>query len=217
MSEPLAIDVKPLTENRFADLAALFEEGGDYPSGAGARIFNSAVATGRIRRLREIAPNSRRSPSGSWLPGSSAYRDGRAVGWVSMGRARTTSGLPPRGSWARWTTSRSGRSSASSCPPIPRQGRRRAPATASIGPVHGATRWRHTQPRSRTASASHRQTRTTARCRCSKGPASRSSSAANGTPPARSDRSSGSTYSGGSLAPGLRHSSFDMDIVVRPG
>jgi len=29
MSEPVAIDVQPLTPKRFADLAALFEEGGD--------------------------------------------------------------------------------------------------------------------------------------------------------------------------------------------
>ena len=29
MSEPTAIDVLPLTPARFADLAALFEEGGD--------------------------------------------------------------------------------------------------------------------------------------------------------------------------------------------
>jgi GNAT superfamily N-acetyltransferase len=84
MTDSTAIDVRPLTPDRFADLAALFEEGGDpkwcwcmYFRVRGRDWTNSHAATNRAEleelTTREIAP------------GLVAYRDGRAVGWVSLG------------------------------------------------------------------------------------------------------------------------------------
>jgi len=79
-----AISVEPLTTDRFADLAALFEEGGD-PRWCWCQFFrvrgldwtNSTAASNRagLERLAADGPP----------PGLVAYRDGRAVGWVSLG------------------------------------------------------------------------------------------------------------------------------------
>jgi GNAT superfamily N-acetyltransferase len=75
--------VVPLTPERFADLAELFNEGGDpkwcwcmYFRTPGMDWTNSTAASNRdgLRTLsgREVAP------------GLVGYRDGRAVGWVSL-------------------------------------------------------------------------------------------------------------------------------------
>jgi GNAT superfamily N-acetyltransferase len=83
MSEPLAIDVKPLTSDRFADLAALFEEGGDpkwcwctYFRFRG-RDWSNSTAEGNRAELKAITKRK-------LAPGLVAYRDGRAVAWVSL-------------------------------------------------------------------------------------------------------------------------------------
>lgn len=77
-------DVRPLTRERFADLAALFAEGGDakwcwctYFRFRGRDWTNSTASDNRAV-LEELAG---RDPA----PGLVAYRDGRAIGWVSLG------------------------------------------------------------------------------------------------------------------------------------
>jgi GNAT superfamily N-acetyltransferase len=80
-----AIDsVEPLTPARFADLVALFEEGGDarwcwcqYFRVRGLDWSNSTAAENRAR----LETMTVAGPP----PGLVAYRDGRAVGWVSLG------------------------------------------------------------------------------------------------------------------------------------
>jgi len=80
--EPLSVVVQPLTQERFADLAALFEEGGD-PRWCWCQFYrvrnldwtsNIAVNRARLESLARDGPP----------PGLVAYRDGRAVGWVSL-------------------------------------------------------------------------------------------------------------------------------------
>ena len=77
------VDVQPLTPDRFADLAALFEEGGD-PKWCWCQFFrvrgldwsnsNAFENRKRLRRLTDDGPP----------PGLVAYIDRRAVGWVSL-------------------------------------------------------------------------------------------------------------------------------------
>ena len=78
------ITVQPLTLERFADLAQLFEQGGDpkwcwctwwrVPS---ANWSNTTAAQNRERLERLTASGP--------APGLIAYRDDEAVGWVSLG------------------------------------------------------------------------------------------------------------------------------------
>ena len=56
MSEPVAIDVRPLTTERFPELAALFEEGGD-PKWCWCTYFRFRGRDWSIRRLPAIAPS----------------------------------------------------------------------------------------------------------------------------------------------------------------
>jgi len=86
----------PLTEARFADLSALFEEGGDpkwcwcmYFHTRGMSWSNSTPAGNRAG-LAELA---RQGPP----PGLVCYRGERVVGWVSLG---------PRESYDRLTTAK---------------------------------------------------------------------------------------------------------------
>ena len=79
------LEIHPLTPERFADLAALFEEGGDpkwcwctYFRFRG-RDWSNSTAAGNRAALGKLA--ARDDPA----PGLVAYRDGRAVGWVSLG------------------------------------------------------------------------------------------------------------------------------------
>jgi hypothetical protein len=82
------LDIVPLTPARFADLAALFEEGGDpkwcwctYHRVRG-RSWANATPEGNRSELKRLAA---RKPSQHPAPGLVAYRDGRAIGWVSLG------------------------------------------------------------------------------------------------------------------------------------
>jgi GNAT superfamily N-acetyltransferase len=75
--------VEPLTEGRFADLAALFEEGGDpkwcwcmYFHKRGLSWSNSTAAGNRA----DLAELARHEPS----PGLVCYHGERVVGWVSI-------------------------------------------------------------------------------------------------------------------------------------
>jgi GNAT superfamily N-acetyltransferase len=84
MATPPSIQVKPLTPARFADLAHLFDEGGDprwcwctYFRVRG-RDWSNSTATSNRDELRALAKRK-------LAPGLVAYREGRAVGWVSLG------------------------------------------------------------------------------------------------------------------------------------
>jgi GNAT superfamily N-acetyltransferase len=79
------LDLQPLTPDRFADLAALFEEGGDpkwcwctYFRVRG-RDWSNSTAAGNQADLARLAERE------DAAPGLVAYRDGRATGWVSLG------------------------------------------------------------------------------------------------------------------------------------
>lgn len=78
------LDIQPLTAERFADLATLFEEGGDpkwcwcmYFRRRGLNWSNSTAAQNRagLEELADAQP----------APGLVGYRAGRAIGWVSVG------------------------------------------------------------------------------------------------------------------------------------
>ncbi len=82
------LTVLPLTPDRFADVAALFEEGGDakwcwctYFRVRG-RSWSNATAAGNRAELERLAGRKR---ADHVAPGLVAYRDGRAIGWVSLG------------------------------------------------------------------------------------------------------------------------------------
>ena len=91
-----AVDVLPLTPERFPDLAALFEEGGDpkwcwctYFRFRG-RDWSNSTAAGNRTALEELT-------QATLAPGLVAYREDRAVGWVS---------LAPREDYERLATSK---------------------------------------------------------------------------------------------------------------
>jgi GNAT superfamily N-acetyltransferase len=78
------LEVHPLTAARLPDLAALFDEGGDPKTcqcafwrvpGSGWQDWSKA------KNQAVLASVAGRNPA----PGLVAYRDGRAVGWVSVG------------------------------------------------------------------------------------------------------------------------------------
>ncbi len=86
LSRPLDVEFHPLSRARLPDLAALFDEGGDPKtcqcafwrvagSGSGFQGWTKA------KNQAVIASLAGRDPA----PGLVAYRDGRAVGWVSVG------------------------------------------------------------------------------------------------------------------------------------
>jgi len=84
MPEAATISVLPLTPERFPDLAALFEEGGDpkwcwcmYFRARG-RTWSNSTAAGNRAELEALT-------GGPLAPGLVAYRDDRVVGWVSLG------------------------------------------------------------------------------------------------------------------------------------
>jgi ribosomal protein S18 acetylase RimI-like enzyme len=77
------IDIHPLTEDRWDDLAALFEQGGD-PKWCWCQFYrvrgldwSNSSADGNRERLATL---TRDGPP----PGLVGYQDGRAVGWVSL-------------------------------------------------------------------------------------------------------------------------------------
>ncbi len=90
------VDILPLTPERFPDLAALFEEGGDpkwcwctYFRTRG-RDWSNSTAAGNRAELEALAKRD-------LAPGLVAYRADRAAGWVS---------LAPREDYERLTTSK---------------------------------------------------------------------------------------------------------------
>jgi ribosomal protein S18 acetylase RimI-like enzyme len=83
------LDIYPLTQDRFPDLAALFEEGGD-PKWCWCMYFrlrskDFGFTGAPVNRTRLQALTASAAAAGSPAPGLIGYRDGRAVGWVSLG------------------------------------------------------------------------------------------------------------------------------------
>jgi len=82
------LEIHPLTPKRLPDLAALFGQGGDpkWCWCAFLRVRNVDFKTATEasnRRVLEAAVTATRAQGRS--PGLVAYRDGEAVGWVSLG------------------------------------------------------------------------------------------------------------------------------------
>ena len=80
------LEIKPLTRERVADLAALFGQGGDpkwcwcsFYRVRGSTFANSSEAKNRKVLERAVDELDSRAP------GLVAYREGEAVGWVSLG------------------------------------------------------------------------------------------------------------------------------------
>jgi GNAT superfamily N-acetyltransferase len=93
-----ALEIVPLTPDRWDDVAALFGEGGD-PKTCWCMYWRlrskdwSFANTAAVREGFHDLVNLDRDPA----PGLLAYRDGRAVGWVS---------IAPRDDYERLTNSR---------------------------------------------------------------------------------------------------------------
>ena len=81
---PADLTIEPLTPGRLGDLASLFDQGGD-PKHCWCtwyRLPNQSYAKATTADKRaHLGGLAERTPK----PGLVAYRDGRAVGWVSMG------------------------------------------------------------------------------------------------------------------------------------
>lgn len=85
-TRPTDLDIRPLTRARLPDLAALFDEGGDAKTCQCAFWRVPGSGTGwqdwtKSKNRAVIASLAGHDPA----PGLVAYRDGRAVGWVSVG------------------------------------------------------------------------------------------------------------------------------------
>jgi GNAT superfamily N-acetyltransferase len=88
-NEPMATDLEihPLTPGRLRDLASLFEQGGD-PKWCwcasfrvrGMTFSNSSPAENRAVLEKAARTDARKGRA----PGLIAYRDGQAIGWVSL-------------------------------------------------------------------------------------------------------------------------------------
>ena len=82
------LDILPLTPDRFADLEGLFATGDPrwcwcmYFRARGRSWANSSAASNRAD-LENLTTNAHES--GGVAPGLIAYRDGVAIGWVSLG------------------------------------------------------------------------------------------------------------------------------------
>jgi GNAT superfamily N-acetyltransferase len=81
------LEIKPLTPARLPDLASLFGQGGDpkwcwcaFYRVRGMTWANSSPADNRKVLERAVRTDARRGHA----PGLVAYRDGEAVGWVSL-------------------------------------------------------------------------------------------------------------------------------------
>ena len=78
------LDIRPLTEACLTDLAALFDEGGD-PKTCRCSFWRVAGVGwqdwSKAKNQAVLSSLAGRDPA----PGLVAYRDGRAVGWVSLG------------------------------------------------------------------------------------------------------------------------------------
>jgi GNAT superfamily N-acetyltransferase len=84
MPQKLALEIKPLTEDRLPDLGVLFAEGGDPKRCWCAfwRVRGSGWQDWTAAKNRTVLEGvAGRDPA----PGLVGYADGRAVGWVSVG------------------------------------------------------------------------------------------------------------------------------------
>lgn len=83
-----ALDILPLTPDRLPDLAGLFEQGGDpkwcWCAWYRLRSVDFKTATAETNRAVLEEATSRLAAEGRG-PGLVAYRDGEAIGWVSLG------------------------------------------------------------------------------------------------------------------------------------
>jgi ribosomal protein S18 acetylase RimI-like enzyme len=84
-----SLSIEPLEPDRWDDLVALFEEGGD-PKWCWCMFFrlrskDFAITGARANRTGLRALTTSAAVAGSPAPGLIGYRDGRAVGWVSLG------------------------------------------------------------------------------------------------------------------------------------
>ncbi len=89
------LEILPLTADRLGDLAALFEQGGDpkWCWCAWYRLRSVDFASATAASNRAVLEGAVASTAAEQrAPGLVAYRDGEAVGWVSLG---------PRGDYAR--------------------------------------------------------------------------------------------------------------------
>lgn len=80
--------VRPLTPERLPDLAALFGQGGDpkWCWCAYFRLRSVDFSTGSAEANREVLEEATHALANQGrAPGLIAYRDGEAVGWVSLG------------------------------------------------------------------------------------------------------------------------------------
>ncbi len=80
------LDIQPLTRERLPDLAALFGQGGD-PKWCWCsfyRVRGSTFANSSEAKNRRVLENAVDELDGR-APGLVAYRDGEAIGWVSLG------------------------------------------------------------------------------------------------------------------------------------
>ena len=85
----IQLEIAPLEPDRWDDLAGLFEEGGD-PKWCWCMYFrlrskDFAITGARANRTGLHALTASAAAVGSPAPGLIGYRDGRAVGWVSLG------------------------------------------------------------------------------------------------------------------------------------
>ena len=95
-----ALEIVPLTRERLPDLAALFGEGGDpkWCWCAWFRVRNADFRTATAASNRRVLERAVETTDAEGrAPGLVAYRDGRAIGWVSVG---------PRDDYARLQHSR---------------------------------------------------------------------------------------------------------------
>jgi GNAT superfamily N-acetyltransferase len=86
--DEVALEFKPLTGERLTDLAAVFADGGDarWCWCASFRVRGRDFGRSAERNRAVLESATDRADSGSAeAPGLIAYRDGRAVGWVSLG------------------------------------------------------------------------------------------------------------------------------------
>ena len=195
MPQPTDVTIHPLTRDR------LRRPRRTLPGGRRPEVVLVPVLPGARPRLVELdAPTTTASGSRSLTrdgppPGLVGYRDGRAVGWVSLAprpaydrltHAKVLAPVDDKPVWSIvcFVVSRSARGRVSRGAPrrrdrLRRRRRRDDPRGVPVG--------------HRAAGRSPPRTPTTARCRCSRTPDSRSSRGASSTARRRSGRSSGAT------------------------
>jgi GNAT superfamily N-acetyltransferase len=87
-NEPVTLEIRPLTPERMPDLAMLFNQGGDpkWCWCAYYRLRRVDFSSGSALRNRRVMEGAVAATAAEGRnPGLVAYRDGEAVGWVSVG------------------------------------------------------------------------------------------------------------------------------------